>query len=70
MQAAVGGDCFLPFAVIAEKDADGRYSLTAAMWSQDGAREVRVEGIAAADGLESLAVELGGKLARDGAAVR
>lgn len=70
VQAAVGGDCFLPFAVIAEKDADGRYSLTAAMWSQDGAREVRVEGIAAADGLESLAVELGGKLARDGAAVR
>lgn len=70
VQAAVGGDCFLPFAVLAEPSGDGRIALTAALWSPDGSREVRVEGEALPDDLAALATELGARLARDGAAVR
>jgi hydroxymethylbilane synthase len=70
VQAAVGGDCFLPFAVLAEPLGADRIALTAAMWAQDGSREVRVAGEAAPAELAALATELGARLARDGAAVR
>lgn len=70
VQAAVGGDCFLPFAVLAEPLATGRIAMTAAMWAQDGSREVRVEGEVGPADLTALATELGSRLARDGASVR
>lgn len=72
IQAAVGGDCFLPFGVYARREHENpdRVRVEAALWSADASREVRVSGDAPADGAADLAAVLGAQLVRDGAGVR